>query len=77
MDRPKLPFAQIKRDVSVISVAKRYGFALSPSADGKWLHGECRLRTHESKKSKTSFAVNVSENYWLALHTRSYSSLVK
>lgn len=65
MDRPKLPFAQIKREVSVVDVARRHGIALKPNGDDKWLHGECRLRSHESKKSKTSFSVNVSQNYWL------------
>jgi DNA primase len=65
MDRPKLPFAQIKREVSVVSVARRYGFELKPNGDKNWLHGECRLRTHESKKSKTSFGVNIAGNYWV------------
>jgi DNA primase len=65
MDRPRIPFAQIKREVSVATVARRYGFELKPNDDGKWLHGECRLPAHESKKSKTSFAVNVAGNYWV------------
>jgi DNA primase len=65
MERPKLPFAQIKREVSVADVARRYGFELKPNDDGKWLHGECRLPSHDSKKSKTSFAVNVAGNYWV------------
>jgi DNA primase len=65
MDRPKLPFAQIKREVSVVSVARRYGFELKENGKKDWLHGECRLRTHESKKSKTSFGVNVVGNYWV------------
>jgi DNA primase len=65
MDRPKIPFAQIKREVSIASVARRYGFELKPNDDGKWLHGQCRLRSHESKESKTSFAVNLQQNYWV------------
>jgi Toprim domain/DNA primase catalytic core, N-terminal domain len=65
MDRPKLDFARIKREVSVADVARRYGFELKSNGDGGWLHGECRLPSHESKDSKHSFAVNVKSNYWL------------
>lgn len=65
MDRPKLPFAKIKREVSVEAVAKRYGFRLMPNGDKNWLHGQCRLPSHESKKSNTSFGVNTSGNYWV------------
>lgn len=56
MDRPKLDFARIKREVSVADVARRYGFELKPNDDGTWLHGPCRLTSHESKDSKSSFA---------------------
>lgn len=65
MDRPKLPFAQIKREVPVLDVARRYGIELKPNGDGEWMHGECKLRSHESKESKSSFALNVPKNYWL------------
>jgi DNA primase catalytic core, N-terminal domain len=65
MDRPRIPFAQIKREVSVATVARRYGFELKPNGDKQWLHGECKLPTHTSKNSKTSFAINIDGNYWL------------
>lgn len=63
MDRPKIDFARIKREVSVADVAKRYGVALKGRSP--WLHGRCFLPTHESRDSNSSFAVNVSQNYWL------------
>lgn len=65
MDRPKIPFAQIKREVAVIDVARRHGFELKPDGKGIWMNGQCRLRSHESKDSKSSFSVNVKENYWI------------
>jgi hypothetical protein len=73
MDRPKLDFARIKSEVSVADVARRYGFELKPNDDGTWLHGPCRLTSHESKDSKSSFTVNVKQNYWLC-HSRSCQS---
>jgi Toprim domain/DNA primase catalytic core, N-terminal domain/CHC2 zinc finger len=63
MERPKIDFARIKREVLVVDVARRYGVDLR--GKDKWLHGKCPLPTHESKDSKSSFAVNVAENYWL------------
>jgi hypothetical protein len=63
MDRPKINFAQVKHEVLVVDVAKRYGVDLK--GRDPWLHGKCPLPTHESRDSNSSFAVNVSQNYWL------------
>jgi len=70
MERPKIPFAQIKRDVAVVDVARRHGIELKPNGNDEWLHGECKLRSHESKKSKTSFSVNIRSNFFVC-HSRS------
>lgn len=63
MERPKINFAQVKREVLVVDVARRYGVDLKGREP--WLHGRCPLPTHESKNSSASFAVNTSQNYWL------------
>lgn len=63
VDRPKLPFAQIKREVSIEAVARRYGFDLKKTKNG--VGGPCRLPTHESKDSKASFWINVGCNFWI------------
>src|SRR5664280_460285 len=62
MDRPRIDFARIKREVSVLDVARRYGVDLKGKSP--WLSGKCPLPTHESKDSKSSFSVNVKDNYW-------------
>ncbi len=56
-----LDFGTIK-EVPVLDVAKRYGVVFRGRGD--WHYGKCPLPTHESKESK-SFAVNVSQNFWL------------
>lgn len=61
-DRPRIDFARIKREVSVLDVARRYGVDLKGKMP--WLSGKCPLPTHESKDSKSSFSVNVKDNYW-------------
>ena len=63
MDRPKIDFARVKREVLVVQVARRYGVDLK--GKDPWLHGRCPLPTHESRESNSSFAVNVSQNYWM------------
>jgi hypothetical protein len=63
MERPKIDFPRVKREVLVVDVARRYGVELR--GRDAWLHGRCPLPTHESKDSRSSFAVNLAENYWL------------
>lgn len=62
MERSKIDFARIKRDVLVVDVARRYGVDLR--GRGTWLSGKCPLPSHESKDSKSSFAVNIEHNFW-------------
>jgi DNA primase len=64
MERPSLPFKQIRRDVSILSVARRYGFDLKESGTEGVYQGRCRLPMHTSKKSLTSFSVDTEKNHW-------------
>lgn len=56
-----LDFEAIKK-IPLAEVVKRYGGVLK--GHGDWLHGKCPLPAHDSKKSNTSFTVNVSKNFW-------------
>jgi DNA primase len=57
-----LDFEQIKK-ASILEVLKRYGVTLKGRGD--WHYAKCPLPTHESKDSRTSFGVNVPQNFWL------------
>jgi len=57
-----MEFAALKAQVRMLDVISRYGKHLKGGKNG-WFNGDCPLPTHE--KSKGTFAVNASDNFWM------------
>jgi len=61
-------FRQVKEQVRLADVMRRYGVSLEASPG--CLRGRCPLPTHNSKDSMLSFSINTAKNVW-ACHSQS------